>query len=162
MPQISQMFYGIAAVTAAYLVASCSTAHGSKPNRISTPCITTNIGDLWRDPKRFTNKRVCLSGYLGRMVAYGEDSPKIYATESEAQATKLERFATLGIPFTIPVQERLSRYALRKVQVEGIVELEFPCGSQPTSEPTDSLCSPPPSLRIAKARLQFADGTQFP
>jgi hypothetical protein len=133
-----------------------------RANFTATPCVETTVGELWRDPKPFVGRKVCLSGFLGRMVPYGEDSPKLYATPDEAEATKLERFATLGISLTIPVQERLSRYSAQPLRVEGVFVLEHPCLLDPQLSPSDSICSPPPSLRIAGARLIFADKTEFP
>jgi hypothetical protein len=146
----------------ACITVACSDANSGTPATASTKCVTVTINDLWRNPKQFENQRICASGFLGRMVTYGEDSPKLYATEAEAQATKLERFATLGVTFTIATQEHLSRYSGQAVRAEGILKLEFPCTAERHAERLDSVCSPPPSLRIAKAHLTFADGTKFP
>lgn len=158
----SGRLYRALVMLVASLAASCSSRPPARAGLTEGKCIATTVGEVWHNPQPFAGRRVCLSGYLGRIVPYGEDSPKLYATPDEAEATRLERFVTLGIPFTIPVQERLSRYSVQPVKVEGIVALEHPCLSEPAATPSDSLCSPPPSLRIARARLSFADAAQFP
>lgn len=158
----ARRFYRAGVILAASLAASCSSHPPARAGSAEGKCIATTVGEIWHNPKPFAGRRVCLSGYFGRIVPYGEDSPKLYATPEEADATRLERFVTLGIPFTIPVQERLARYSVQPVRVEGIVTLEHPCLSEPVATPSDSLCSPPPSLRISRARLNFADAVQFP
>jgi hypothetical protein len=158
----TQAFLITVVISATSSLALCSSAHEGKVSNPINVCVVASVNDLWRDPKRFVGHRICASGYFGRMVAYGEDSPKLYATEAEAKATRLERYATIGIPFNIAVQEQLSKYSLKTVNVEGVLTLEFPCKYKVVRESSGSYCSPPPLLRIAKAHLTFADGARFP
>lgn len=162
MRVLAQGIYYVLALMSAALATSCFAGDSYNLSHARQACIRTTINEIWYNPKKFTKQRICISGYLGKMVKFGEDSPKIYTTVEEARELRLHRFATLGIPFTTANQERLSQRSLKEVQVEGVLELELPCLSEPTLKSTDSVCSPAPSLRIAKARLRFADGAHFP
>jgi len=139
---------------------------GAQPRAIhqsslSARCIEVTIDELWRNPPEFEGRRVCVSGFLGRMVRYGEASPELFATRRDAASTFSDRRIVIGIRFTIPVQERLSRHSLHPLRVEGVFELESPCLPRAREAQPGTVCSQPPEMRIALPRLIFANGTRF-
>lgn len=140
---------------------SCAAADSSGPPGTSATCVTVTIDDLWRNPPRFLGRRVCVSGFLGWMIPYGEATPELFSTREDAESTHSDRRIVLGLPFTLQVQERLSRHSLQPLQVEGRFQLESPCTLASDSTQNDTVCDLPPQMRIARARLTFADGARF-
>jgi hypothetical protein len=124
-------------------------------------CLAVTIDQLWRNPLPFEGRPVCVRGLLGRMVPYGEDRPELYSTRRDATHNDSNHYLVLGFPFTIPVQERLSRHSLQPLQAEGIFQLEFPCQPAERSPLRDTPCDPPPDMRLAHARLVFRNGARF-
>jgi hypothetical protein len=141
--------------------ASCTAAHPARSRGTPTRCTTTTIDQLWRNPPQFEGRRICVSGFLGRMVPFGEASPELFSTRAEAESTYSDRRIVLGLPFTLRVQERLSRYSLQPLQVEGVFQLESPCLPVAAPAQRNTVCDPPPEMRIAGARLTFAEGARF-
>lgn len=152
----SSMIYRIGLVVLASLSAeSCIAASPGDARPRSAGCLTVTADDLWRNPPQFVGKRVCLFGYLGRMVPYGEASPEVFSTREDAESTYSDRRVTLGIPFTIPVQERLSRRSGQQLRAEGVFELETPCILAAIPVPDGSVCNPAPSMRIVHPHVAF-------
>ena len=124
-------------------------------------CTAVTIDQLWRTPPSFEGRRVCVSGFLGDLIPYGEASPQLFATREEAQRAYSNRYLTIGIPFTMQVQERLSHHSVQPLEVEGVFTLEFPCVFATGAARNESVCEPPIEMRIAHARLTFANGARF-
>ena len=135
-------------------IASCAAAHPSGSVETQSQCLTVTIEQVRHNPPEFEGRRICLSGFLGRMIPYGEATPELYSTREDAQSTYSDRRVVLGVTFTVPVQERLSRHSLEPLRVEGIFELESPC--VPVAHPLqrDTVCSLPPEMRISHARVR--------
>jgi hypothetical protein len=125
-------------------------------------CISTTIDALWRNPPEFENRRVCVSGFLGRLVPYGEATPEIFSTKEDAEPAFSDRRVVLGLPFTLEVQERLSRYSVQPLRVEGVFQLESPCVPAKNKFSQDTVCESAPEMRISGARLTFMSGAKFP
>lgn len=118
-------------------------------------CTPAAIDDLWANPRAYARRRVCVSGYLGRMVPYGEDSPKLYSTSEEAETTRSERYVTIGVPMTITSQEELSRHSVRPLRVQGVFEFDDRCWPQAGQTQADYTCFPSRPMRISNARVSF-------
>jgi hypothetical protein len=110
---------------------------------------------------RFLGRRVCVSGFFGRMITYGEAAPELYPSKADAEAAFSEKKIVLGFPFNVRVQEQVSRHSAQPLRVTGVFVLEYPC--HPAVEPVrnGTACDPPPRMRIEHARLRFLDGTEF-
>jgi hypothetical protein len=138
-----------------------ASGHAPRASRAWAKCIDATVERLWRNPTRFVGRRVCVSGFLGRMIPYGEAAPELYPTKEDAEVAFSEKKIVLGFPFNVRVQERLSPYSARRLHVNGVFMLESAC--VPAADPfrTGTACDPPPEMRIGDARLRFLDGTQF-
>lgn len=145
---------------AALSTPSCTAIQALAPAS-GTGCISTTIEGLAHRPREYSGRRVCVSGFLGQMVPYGEDSAKLYATREEAAATHAEYYVALSLPWSIQMQEALSRHSLEPLQVEGVFEFDADCWPRAGQAQSDYICFPPRPLRIRHARLAFADGVQF-
>ena len=118
-------------------------------------CVDVTIDSLWNHPVEFSNRRICVVGFLGRMVPFGEDSPKLFATAEEAETNSSEHYITIGVRMTIPSQEMLSRHSVQPLRVEGIFGYDprcWPQGNQPVAEYT---CFPSRPMRLARAKITF-------
>jgi hypothetical protein len=127
----------------------------------SQACIRTTIAALGADPGRYDGRRVCVSGYFGRIVPYGETSFELFATRPEAEAARADFFLGLGIRWDVMLQERLSRHSANFARVEGIFEHDRQCWPDAGRTESDYICSPPRPMRIRNVLLRFSDGTEY-
>jgi hypothetical protein len=146
---------------AALLAVASAVIASAPPNEMTSlgpvqDCTAASIDDLWANPGAYRGRRVCVSGFLGRMVPYGEDRPDLYATPEEAQTRHAERYVTIGVPMTIASQEALSRRAVQPVRVEGVFEFDPRCWPPPGQSQAEYTCFPARPMRIANAELTFA------
>lgn len=96
-----------------------------------------------------------MSGFLGRMVPYGEASAQLFSTREEAESGSSEHYVTLGVRMTIVTQEKLSRHSAQPVQVEGVFAFDPLCWPRPDQAEADYSCFPPRPMRVEHARLLF-------
>jgi hypothetical protein len=82
-------------------------------------CLRATIKELSDRPSLYEGRHVCVTGYLRRMVPYGEDSAALVDERSKASWRADAPILNLSIPFTLVVQERLSRYSGKKLQAVG-------------------------------------------
>jgi hypothetical protein len=157
----SATIYGSLWTIVAATIASCTPAHPAASHWGRESCALVTIDDLWRDPPRFEGRRVCVTGFLGQLIPYGEATPELFRTRAEAESTHSDHRVVLGLPFTLLVQERLSRYSLRPLRAEGVFNLESECRPTKRARADDTVCEAPPEMRISSARLRFADGARF-
>lgn len=154
MRQLGSFASGTVMLLLSLASSSCS-ADRRRPTSGASSCALATIDQLWMDPGAYQRRRICLVGFLGRMVAYGEDSPKLYATRDEAENTESERFVTIGIPMSVQIQERLSRHSVQPLRAEGVFEFDARCWPQAGGSQSDYTCSPSRPMRIAHARITF-------
>ena len=128
----------------------------SKLNLQSATCQRVTIERLWENPGPYGGKTLCLSGFLGRMVAYGEDSADLFATREEAKTRDSEHYVTISLPLTMKVQEELAKYSERKLDVAGIFQFDPKCW--PKSGETESRfkCFPSRPMQLLKPEIALA------
>jgi hypothetical protein len=119
-------------------------------------CTSAAIDDLWANPSAYQRRRVCVSGFLGRMVPYGEDRPDLYSTREEAETRHSDRYVTIGVPMTISSQESLSRHSAQPLRVQGVFEYDARCWPRSGQGEAEYSCFPSRPMRIANAELTFA------
>jgi hypothetical protein len=143
---------GIGTLGVLFALPSC--AGEIRTPAVASACVAATIEGLWARPQDFAGRRVCLSGVLDRMVAYGEDSPKLYGTREDAESGS-QQYVTLGVRMTVETQERLARHSLEPLRAEGVFEFDSRCWPQGDGSPSDFTCFPERPMRIAQARLSF-------
>jgi hypothetical protein len=82
-------------------------------------CLEVTVKALSDSPLLYERRRVCLAGYLRRMVPYGEDSAALVDEKSNANWRSNAPMLNLSIPFTLEVQEKLSHYSEQKLHAVG-------------------------------------------
>jgi hypothetical protein len=124
-------------------------------------CVETTIRALAANPIAYEGRRVCVSGFFGRIVPYGETSFELFATTTEAETRHAGLFLDLGVRWDARLQERLSRHSAEGARVEGIFEHDPQCWPAPGRGQPDYMCSPPRPMRIRYILLRFLDGTAY-
>lgn len=113
-------------------------------------CDQVIMEQLWNTPWAFGGRRVCVEGYLGQMVPYGEDSAELFETRAEAVSRHADRYITILVPMTADNQERLASVSLSRVRVEGVFEFNERCWpSRATGEPSRFRCAPARPMELA-------------
>ena len=123
----------------------------------TTACVRATIADLWNDPSPYAGKRLCVSGFLGRMVRYGEDSADLFETKEDAGPRHSEHYVTISLPLTIAAQEELSGYALRKLIVVGTFEFDARCWPKAKESKSRYQCFPSRPMQLLKPEIAFGD-----
>jgi hypothetical protein len=126
------------------------------PSEATIDCKQTTILDLWSNPWPYKGQRVCLTGFLGRMVKYGEDGPDLFATKAEAANRKSRQFLSLGVPMDLLVQKDLALNSERKLDVVGVFEFDARCWPTPNGIESKFKCSPPRPMSIRQVSLAFS------
>jgi hypothetical protein len=116
---------------------------------------------LGADPASYNGRHVCVSGFFGRIVPYGETDFELFATKEEAESGRGDFFLGLGVRWDVMLQARLSRHSAEFARVEGIFEHDQQCWPAPGRDESDYRCFPPRPMRIRYALLRFSDGTEI-
>jgi len=140
---------------------SCSTAPAEAPAGARSGCTAATIDDLWNDPRAFDGRIVCVSGFLRRMVPYGEETAEIFRTPEEAEDTHSQHRLHIGVRMSMRDQARISRYSMHPVRVRG--RFEFDEGCLRWGGPSmDERCGSHLPMALRGARITFPDGWKFP
>src|SRR3954471_12627703 len=108
-------YLAVTCIALTLVTPTSASAHSPRASRASAKCIKARVERLWRNPTRFLGQRVCVSGFLGRMVTYGEAAPELYSSKEDAESAYSEKRIVLGFPFNVRVQERLSLYSAQRL-----------------------------------------------
>jgi hypothetical protein len=127
----------------------------------SGTCVRVTIAELAANPARFGGRRICVSGYFGRVIPYGETSTELFATNEEAESGRAEAYLELGVRLNVTVQERLSHHSGEFVNVDGFFEYDPRCWPVSNERESAYRCFPPRPMRVRNTLLRFADGTEF-
>lgn len=144
----------------ALVVSSCSSALPERMSRSNGSCLEATVEMLESAPHSYEGRQVCITGFFGSMVPYGEDTPKLYATVQEATALS-SRYVRLYLPFEGNTQERLSRYSAQAARARGVFHFEAPCWPREDGSDPDT-CFPPRPMTLRHATIIFDDGVHFP
>jgi hypothetical protein len=125
-------------------------------NEATSGCRRVTIDELWTNPWPYEDQRVCLSGFLGRMVPYGEDSPDLFATKQAAADRHSVQYLKLGIRMSMPVQEKLASFSERMLDVVGIFEFDASCWPSQDGVESKFRCFPPRPMAIRHAELALS------
>ena len=87
-------------------------------------CLKVTVKALSDNPTAYEHRRVCVTGYLRRMVPYGEDSAALVDEKDKANWQSDAPMLNLSIPFTLKVQERLSHFSEQKLHAVGTFKFE--------------------------------------
>lgn len=149
------------AMSAVLSGASCATTEPRVPATRNSNCLTTTIDELWARPRSFEGRSVCVSGFLRRMVPYGEEVAEIFRTPDEAYESHSQQRVHIGIRMTIRDQARMATYSMQQVLVQGVFAFDPVCGP-PAGRHTQETCLSDEPMALRNARVTFADGWQFP
>lgn len=139
--------------------AACVVAQPTNSAGTGSECVATTIEDLARNPGQYDRRRICVAGFLGRMVPYGETSAELFATRQQAESIQADVYLELGVPLDLRRQEILSRYSGQPARVEGIFEFDARCWPNAGQTEPEYDCFPPRPMRVTRPELQFANGT---
>lgn len=140
--------------------ASCSPGGPVQSASAPPSCLGATVDQLWDEPSRFDGRRVCVAGFLGRMVAYGEDSAELYGSKDDAEERHTPRFLVLGLPLTLSRQAQLPQHSTQLVLAWGVFAFEPSCVMQSGRIPAGCRSYRPARLRVE--RLTFSDGNHLP
>lgn len=140
---------------------SCTTLQAPPSAGRAASCVRATIDELGRNPGQYGGTRVCLSGFFGRMIPYGETSAELFATKEQAETIHADYYVELEVELDLRTQERLSHYSAQPVQVEGIFEFDAECWPQGENAEPDYTCFPPRPMRLSYPLLRFSDGARF-
>jgi hypothetical protein len=158
---MKHMLVLLSVASIAGLIQGACTARPQTPSAARASCLAASVEKLRADPGRYSRKPICLTGYLGPMVAYGEASARLFSTPEAARNTPSDYLA-IGVPMTLLSQERLARYSSQKIEVRGIFHYDRKCWPKPGKAEADYQCFPPRPMEVRNARITFEDGTQMP
>jgi hypothetical protein len=127
-------------------------ATDSRPIARGQGCALATVSDLRRSPEVYTGHIVCVTGFLGQLVEYGEDSPDIYATREQAISRFTDDYVTLGVRFDVQTQKRLYRYSTRRMTVRGRLVVDPLCRSNPSQRGVPK-CIPDRPMKIESAQI---------
>lgn len=148
-------------VGVAGFASSCSSTD-TEHVRLNAPlCVEATINSLGADPARYEGRRVCVSGFFGRIEPYGETRFELFTSRAEAETGHADLSLDLGIRWDVMLQVRLSRHSAEFVRVEGVFEYDPQCWPPARQIESDFRCSPPRPMRLRNVRLQFRDGTEY-
>src|ERR1044071_2773129 len=74
-------------------------------------CAKATISGLWKDPWPYAGKRVCVSGYLVRMIPYGEEDVEFVPSQIRAKEKPSKEYLRIGVQLTMSAQIELSKYS---------------------------------------------------
>jgi hypothetical protein len=119
-------------------------------------CRQVTIDELWNNPWPYRDQRVCLSGFLGRMVPYGEDSPDLFATRQAAADRLSRQYLSLGVQMSLLVQKELAAKSERKFDVVGTFEFDAQCWPGQDGVESAFHCFPPRPMTIRQVELALS------
>ncbi len=140
------------------LLTACVTAPRS-PVKTSESCLT--VDQLALNSLTLNNRPICVEGYLGEMVPFGEDAVEIFATRRQAKEKRAEYYVHIGVRLTPELQPRFAARALERIQARGIFETDKVCWPE-SSGGRPYTCFPPRPMRLRKASIRFSDGSVLP
>jgi hypothetical protein len=100
----------------------------------ASDCQEITVEQLWLAPRSFAGDRVCVTGFLGSMVAYGEESAELFATREAAEARTSEHYITVSAPMGGPEQVELAGLSGQPLTIVGKFELSEICWPPGVSE----------------------------
>lgn len=140
---------------------SCLSTASADLHRNADACLVTTIAALGVDPGRYEGRRICVSGFFGRIVPYGETNFELFTTRQQAEQQQADLFLDLNIRWEVRLQAELSRHSSEFARVEGIFEHDQQCWPRSGQVGTDYNCYPPRPMRLRYILLRFADGTVY-
>jgi hypothetical protein len=116
-------------------------------------CERVTIAELWSNPWPYAGRRVCISGYLGRMVSYGEDSLDLFASKEDAAERHSPQYLSLGVQMTLLAQKELASYSERRLTAVGTFEFDEACWPTRNGVASKFKCFPPRPMTIRDVEL---------
>lgn len=114
-------------------------------------CEQVSIEELWNNPAPHAEKRICVSGYLGHMVPYGEESADLFSSAEQAKSRQSDHYITLSLPLTMKAQEELASYSDRKLDAVGTFHFDRRCWPQSGEKESQYQCFPPRPMKLLNA-----------
>ena len=142
-------------------VAGCASAGHSPRSVAAQTCEHVTVGTLAESPREYEGRTVCVSGYLGRMVPYGEEDAELFSTREQAEAKRADYYLHIGLRLTLDLQPKLAAHGLESVVASGVFHVDPSCWPQTTSGKPATCFSLRP-MRVSGARVILADGTSLP
>jgi hypothetical protein len=133
-----------------------SSVFGNGPDVQTMDCKQVTVENLWNDPWPYAGKRICVSGFLGRMVPYGEDSADLFATKEEASLRQSERYVTISLLLSLKAQEELAGYSGRLLVVVGTFKFDERCWPRKGEMESRFQCFPPRPMELLSPTLRRA------
>ena len=124
-------------------------------------CVQVSIQELSAEPNRYEGRHVCVSGFFGWIVPYGETRFELFATREQAESGLADTLLGLGIRWDVMLQAELARHSAEFVRVEGIFEHNPRCWPAEGRDEPDYNCFPPQRMRIRYAFVRFPDGSTY-
>jgi hypothetical protein len=87
-------------------------------------CTRVTIKKLSNNPGNYQGKRVCIAGYLRKMIPYGEDSAALVAEKKDAVWRSSAAMINVSVPLTMWTQEKLARYSGERLRAVGIFRFD--------------------------------------
>jgi hypothetical protein len=129
-------------------VASAEDVVRDRPGPDFGNCTTATVDQLWADPWLYRGKRVCVAGYLRRMVPYGEESAALVDRREDARGWRTDRYVTLSVKLTPSVQEALSKNSETRLDAVGVFAFDATCSPDGTLAGDGFRCSPDREMQL--------------
>jgi hypothetical protein len=110
---------------------------------------------------KYAGKQVCVSGFLGQMVPYGEDQAELFATREQALSRRAPVYLHVGFRLTLKLQPLLAKHSGERAMAVGTFDFDRRCWPQ-TSEGQPATCFPRRPMSVHQGSIIFADGTRVP
>lgn len=94
--------------------------------KAAASCELVSAEALLAKPSIFRGKQLCVRGYLGKMVSFGEDSPKLLTTRASSDNWSSD-FISLDLVMNIANQKRLAAHSTERILVSGRIVLDDEC-----------------------------------
>lgn len=91
-------------------------------------CVHVKVDVLAIDPANYAGKLVCVSGFLGQMVPYGEEEAGLYGTRDQALSRRAPAYLHIGIRLTVDLQTQLARRSGEQAVAIGTFDFDRAAG----------------------------------